>query len=316
LEEVKKQLQEMILFPIEHPDKFLKFGMAPSKGVLFYGPPGCGKTLLAKAVANECSANFISIKGPELLTMWFGESEANVRDVFDKARAAAPCVLFFDELDSIAVARGSSQGDAGGAGDRVINQLLTEMDGMGTKKNIFFIGATNRPEILDEAIIRPGRLDQLIYIPLPDQPSRLSVLKANLRKTPISKDVDLSFLAQITEGFSGADLTEICQKAAKAAVRDSIEAEARMKALIQKGGNAGNFDPVPEITRKHFEEALRTARKSVTATDLDKFEQFRRKFDPIFVNKTGNQSGGPKINWPSSGGQGASKMNVEDELYN
>ena len=155
LEEVKKQLQEMILFPIEHPEKFLKFGMQPSKGVLFYGPPGCGKTLLAKAVANECSANFISIKGPELLTMWFGESEANVRDVFDKARAAAPCVLFFDELDSIAVSRGSSQGDAGGAGDRVINQLLTEMDGVGSKKNIFFVGATNRPEILDEALLRP-----------------------------------------------------------------------------------------------------------------------------------------------------------------
>ena len=139
----------MILFPIEHPEKFLNFGMQPSKGVLFYGPPGCGKTLLAKAVANECSANFISIKGPELLTMWFGESEANVRDVFDKARAAAPCVLFFDELDSIAVSRGGSQGDAGGAGDRVINQLLTEMDGVGAKKNIFFVGATNRPEILD-----------------------------------------------------------------------------------------------------------------------------------------------------------------------
>ena len=196
--------------------------MQPSKGVLFYGPPGCGKTLLAKAVANECSANFISIKGPELLTMWFGESESNVRDVFDKARAASPCVLFFDELDSIAVARGSSQGDAGGAGDRVINQLLTEMDGVGAKKNIFFIGATNRPEILDEAIIRPGRLDQLIYIPLPDQPSRLGVLKANLRKTPLAKDVDLNFLANITDGFSGADLTEICQKAAKSAVRDVI----------------------------------------------------------------------------------------------
>ena len=131
-------------------------------------------------------------------------------------------MLFFDELDSIAVARGSSQGDAGGAGDRVINQLLTEMDGVGAKKNIFFIGATNRPEILDEAIIRPGRLDQLIYIPLPDQPSRLSVLKANLRKTPIAKDVDLNFVATITDGFSGADLTEICQKAAKAAVRDVI----------------------------------------------------------------------------------------------
>lgn len=155
LEETKKNLQEMILFPIEHPEKFHKFGMSPSKGVLFYGPPGCGKTLLAKAVANECSANFVSIKGPELLTMWFGESEANVREIFDKARAAAPCVLFFDELDSVGTARGSSQGDAGGAGDRVMNQLLTEMDGVGSKKNVFFIGATNRPEILDEALLRP-----------------------------------------------------------------------------------------------------------------------------------------------------------------
>lgn len=155
LEDVKRNLQEMILFPIEHPDKFHKFGMNPSKGVLFYGPPGCGKTLLAKAVANECSANFISIKGPELLTMWFGESEANVREIFDKARSAAPCVLFFDELDSIGVSRGHGAGDAGGAGDRVMNQLLTEMDGIGAKKNIFFIGATNRPEILDEALLRP-----------------------------------------------------------------------------------------------------------------------------------------------------------------
>lgn len=160
LEETKKELQEMILYPIEHPDKFQKFGMNPSKGVLFYGPPGCGKTLLAKAVANECSSNFISVKGPELLTMWFGESEGNVREVFDKARAAAPCVLFFDELDSVGTARSSGGGgDAGGAGDRVLNQLLTEMDGAGAKKNLFFIGATNRPETLDEALIRPGRLD-------------------------------------------------------------------------------------------------------------------------------------------------------------
>lgn len=185
LEEVKKNLQEMILYPIEHPDKFYKFGMEPSKGVLFYGPPGCGKTLLAKAVANECSANFISIKGPELLTMYFGESEANVREVFDKARSSAPCVLFFDELDSIGVARGNSIGDAGGASDRVINQLLTEIDGVGAKKNIFFVGATNRPDILDEALLRPGRLDQLIYIPLPDQKSRINILKANLKKSPL-----------------------------------------------------------------------------------------------------------------------------------
>jgi len=137
LEEVKRELKELVQYPIEHAPLYKKFGMNPSKGVLFYGPPGCGKTLLAKAIANECQANFISIKGPELLTMWFGESEANVRDVFDKARQAAPCVLFFDELDSIARSRGSSVGDAGGAGDRVINQILTEMDGMEQKKNVF-----------------------------------------------------------------------------------------------------------------------------------------------------------------------------------
>jgi transitional endoplasmic reticulum ATPase len=303
LEDVKKNLQEMILYPIEHPDKFHKFGMTPSKGVLFYGPPGCGKTLLAKAVANECSANFISIKGPELLTMWFGESEANVREVFDKARGAAPCVLFFDELDSVGTARGSSMGDAGGAGDRVMNQLLTEMDGVGAKKSLFFIGATNRPDILDEALLRPGRLDQLIYIPLPDKPSRLGILKADLRKTPIAKDIDMNFMADLTEGFSGADIAELCQRASKAAVREAIEAEARIKAAKELDPNFGAniaADPVPELTRRHFEEALKYARKSVDTAQLEKFEQFRRKFDPAYAaTQTGAQ--GVQINWPNAG---------------
>merc|ERR1711988_1037609 len=152
--------------------------------------------------------------GPELLTMWFGESEGNVREIFDKARGAAPCVLFFDELDSVGVARGSSQGSSG-AGDRVLNQLLTEMDGAGAKKNLFFIGATNRPEILDEALIGPGRLDQLIYIPLPDKPSRMSIIRAVLRKSPVAPNVNLDFLASKCEGFSGADMTELCQRATK-----------------------------------------------------------------------------------------------------
>merc|ERR1719488_442976 len=185
----------MVQYPVEHPEMFQYFGMAASKGVLFYGPPGCGKTLMAKAVANECQANFISIKGPELLTMWFGESEANVREIFDKARQSAPCVLFFDELDSIARAHGSSGGDAGGAGDRVVNQLLTEMDGVGSKKNVFFVGATNRPDILDDALLRPGRLDQHIYIPLPDKGSRYNIIKSQLRKSPVATDVDLNFIA-------------------------------------------------------------------------------------------------------------------------
>eukprot|EP00827_Trimyema_finlayi_P002146 TRINITY_DN202_c0_g1_i7.p1 TRINITY_DN202_c0_g1~~TRINITY_DN202_c0_g1_i7.p1 ORF type:complete len:797 (+),score=344.05 TRINITY_DN202_c0_g1_i7:70-2460(+) len=318
LEDVKKDLQEMILFPIEHPDKFHKFGMNPSKGVLFYGPPGCGKTLMAKAVASECSANFISIKGPELLTMWFGESESNVRDVFDKARSAAPCVLFFDELDSVGQQRGASAGDSG-AGDRVMNQLLTEMDGMGVKKNIFFIGATNRPEILDEALLRPGRLDQLIYIPLPDEASRFSILKACLRKTPVEENVCLSTIAKLTDGFSGADLAEICQRAAKNAVRDAIAAEARLKAAQQlQGGNqqVPIVDPVPKITRKHFEDSLALARKSVTNVDLEKYNLFRRKFDPSYANKMGVGSGF-KIQWPSMNNQfGGQKMqNEDDDLY-
>jgi transitional endoplasmic reticulum ATPase len=157
--------------------------------------------------------------------MWFGESEANVRDVFDKARAAAPCVMFFDELDSIAKARGAGASDGGGAGDRVLNQILTEMDGMNAKKNVFIIGATNRPDRVGSALLRPGRLDQLIYIPLPDEPSRLSILNACLKKSPVAPEVDLTFLAKNTHGFSGADLTEICQWAAKLAIQASIDAD-------------------------------------------------------------------------------------------
>ncbi|XP_063962317.1 transitional endoplasmic reticulum ATPase-like [Lytechinus pictus] len=278
LENVKRELQELVQYPVEHPDKFLKFGMTPSRGVLFYGPPGCGKTLLAKAIANECQANFISIKGPELLTMWFGESEANVRDVFDKARQAAPCVLFFDELDSIAKSRGGNVGDAGGASDRVINQVLTEMDGMGSKKNVFIIGATNRPDIVDPAILRPGRLDQLIYIPLPDEASRISILQANLRKSPVDKGVDLLYLAKVTQGFSGADLTEICQRACKLAIRESIEQEIRKQrervANPDLDMETDEEDPVPEITKLHFVEAMKFARRSVSDNDIRKYEMF------------------------------------------
>jgi transitional endoplasmic reticulum ATPase len=180
--------------------------------------------------------------------------------VFDKARAAAPCVMFFDELDSIAKARGGSMGDAGGAGDRVLNQILTEMDGMNSKKNVFIIGATNRPDQIDPALLRPGRLDQLIYIPLPDEPSRLSILKATLRNSPVAPEVDLNFLAKNTHGFSGADLTEICQRAAKLAIRESIESDIRAarekKEREEAAGDEMKMeedeeveDPVPVITR-------------------------------------------------------------------
>jgi len=291
--------------------------MSPSKGVLFYGPPGCGKTLLAKAVANECSSNFISVKGPELLTMWFGESEGNVREVFDKARGAAPCVLFFDELDSVGVARGSGHGDAGGAGDRVLNQLLTEMDGAGAKKNLFFIGATNRPEILDEALIRPGRLDQLIYIPLPDYVARIGIIKAVLRKSPVAPNVNVEFLAQQCEGFSGADMTELCQRATKAAIRESIAAEEERKKLMQGNEDAlmEMDDPVPVITRAHFEEAMANARKSVTEYDLTKFEQFRQKFDPAYAQKVGGVKRAV-INWPEDNSSQFQKAeDNDDDLY-
>jgi transitional endoplasmic reticulum ATPase len=281
LEDVKRELYETVQYPVEHADKFEKFGMSPSKGVLFYGPPGCGKTLLAKAIANECGANFISIKGPELLTMWFGESEANVRDLFDKARAAAPCILFFDEIDSIAKARGGGGGGGSSeAGDRVINQILTEIDGVGAKKSVFVIGATNRPDILDSAVTRPGRLDQLIYIPLPDYGSRLSVFKAALRKSPVAPDVDLEAMAKSTEGFSGADITEICQRAAKNAIRESIAGNVAHARAISAGevDESEPFeDPVPFIRRDHFEDAMSRARRSVSDDDIRKYEQFMAK---------------------------------------
>ncbi|KAL2459476.1 Cell division control protein 48-like protein E [Forsythia ovata] len=277
LENVKRELQETVQYPVEHPEKFEKFGMSPSKGVLFYGPPGCGKTLLAKAIANECQANFISVKGPELLTMWFGESEANVREIFDKARQSAPCVLFFDELDSIATQRGSSVGDGGGAADRVLNQLLTEMDGMTAKKTVFIIGATNRPDIIDPALLRPGRLDQLIYIPLPDEASRLQIFKTCLRKSPVSKDVDLDALARYTHGFSGADITEICQRACKYAIRENIEQDIEMERKKMENPEAMEediTDDVSEIKPAHFEESMKYARRSVSDADIRKYQLF------------------------------------------
>ncbi|KAF8819583.1 hypothetical protein IE077_000802, partial [Cardiosporidium cionae] len=265
LEEVKRELVETVQYPVEHPEKFTKYGMAPSKGVLFYGPPGCGKTLLAKAVANECNANFISVKGPELLTMWFGESEANV--------PAAPCILFFDEIDSIAKSRGSGVGGGGEAADRVINQILTEIDGMGERKPIFIIGASNRPDILDPAITRPGRLDHLLYIPLPDYKSRINIFKAALRKSPLGKEINIEEMAEKTAGFSGADITEICQKAAKQAIRESIQADKHRGRQLRKGEK----DPVPCITQAHFAEALKSARCSVSNEDIRRYEHFNEK---------------------------------------
>merc|ERR1711981_705635 len=189
---------------------------------------------------------------------------------------------------------------------------LTEMDGAGVKKNLFFIGATNRPEILDEALIRPGRLDQLIYIPLPDQVARVGIIKAVLRKSPVANNVSLEFLAQQCEGFSGADMTELCQRATKAAIREAIAAEEERKKLMQ-GNEDENMmemdDPVPEICRSHFEEAMGNARKSVTEYDLTKFEQFRTKFDPAYASKVGGKQRAV-INWPEDN---ASQFQAKDD---
>jgi len=289
--------------------------MTPSKGVLFYGPPGCGKTLLAKAIATECSANFISIKGPELLTMWFGESEANVREVFDKARQSAPCVLFFDELDSIGISRGRGSGGGGEAADRVINQLLTEMDGIGVKKNVFVVGATNRPDILDDALLRPGRLDQLIYIPLPDKKSKVSILKAILRKTPMADNVYLEKIADMITNYSGADIKELCNQVCKVAIKESIAAEEEKKALM-KEGQEGDFemmeDPVPVITRRHFEIGMSLSRNSVTDTDLSRYEDFKRKYDPAFIVKGSNSQPMTIVNWGDN--EGPKKVTKDEDL--
>ncbi|CAF1306737.1 unnamed protein product [Adineta steineri] len=317
LESVKRELQELVQYPVEHPEKFLKFGMTPSRGILFYGPPGCGKTLLAKAIATECQANFIPVKGPKLLTMLSGESESNVHDIFDKARQTAPCVLFFDDLDSIAKARSGSDGD--GTADHVIHQILTEMDDMDPKKNVFIIGATNRPDVLDPAIFRSGRLDQLIYIPLPDEKSRVAILKAALRNSPVAKDVDIHLLARVTNGFTGADLTAICQGACKSAIRESIEKEINRQREQQRRGqtaiDADEPNLVPEIHRDHFEEAMKFARRSVSDNDIRKYEIFAQTLQQ-------SRGFGSQFRFPDqqqqqpSQGTHRRQNNNDDDLYN
>lgn len=335
LDNIKNELKETVEYPVLHPDQYQKFGLAPSKGVLFFGPPGTGKTLLAKAVATEVSANFISVKGPELLSMWYGESESNIRDIFDKARAAAPTVVFLDELDSIAKSRGGSNGDAGGASDRVVNQLLTEMDGMNAKKNVFVIGATNRPDQIDPALLRPGRLDQLIYVPLPDEVARLSILNAQLRNTPLEPGLDLQEIAKITNGFSGADLLYIVQRSAKFAIKDSIEANIRLEKEKEAAKEASGSDdvemtdkfkteeeeeeeeedPVPFITRAHFEEAMKTAKRSVSDADLRRYESYAQQLQASrgqFTNFRFSENDGET---GDSGNAAFAAEAEEDDLY-
>merc|ERR1711879_158674 len=204
--------------PIRKAELFKELGLSVPVGVLLFGPPGCGKTLLAKAVANASGANFIAVKGPELLNKYVGESERAVRLVFQRAVTSSPCVIFFDELDAL-VPRRSGEGSSGA--ERVVNQMLTEMDGVQQRSQVYVIAATNRPDIVDPAMLRPGRLDRLLFVPLPSEAGRLEILRAHVQKIPLSDDVDLPALAQSAEGFSGADLAALTREAAMLAIRDA-----------------------------------------------------------------------------------------------
>ncbi|RLG48162.1 MAG: AAA family ATPase [Thermoproteota archaeon] len=268
LEEVKRELQMAVEWPLKYPELFSRAGARPPRGILLYGPPGCGKTLLAKAVANESEANFISVKGPEVMSKWVGESERAIREIFRKARQAAPCVVFFDEIDSIAPRRGSGLGDSR-VTERVISQLLTELSGLEELRKVVVIAATNRPDILDPALLRPGRFDRLIYVPPPDREARLEILRIHTRGMPLADDVNLEELADRTEGYTGADLEALCQTAAMLAIREHLERYPDPEEARAKAGEL-------VIARRHFEEALKRVRPS--KVEIEIYEKIAEEF--------------------------------------
>jgi transitional endoplasmic reticulum ATPase len=259
LEGIKRRLMETVELPIKSPEKFEKLGITPPKAILLYGPPGCGKTLLARAVATESEANFISIKGPEVFSKWVGESEKAIREVFRKARLSSPSIIFLDEVDAIAPRRGMSMADSG-VTERVVSQLLTEMDGLTPIEKIVIIGATNRPELLDPAIMRPGRFEIILYVPPPDEVSRLQILKIHTSKMPL-KEVSLEEVAKKTEGYSGADLEALCREAGLNALRKDAE----------------------KVTKEDFEKALQTVKPSLKEDMLLKYKKFEEKEEPMLV---------------------------------
>ncbi|XP_051041740.1 ribosome biogenesis protein SPATA5 isoform X1 [Phodopus roborovskii] len=228
LENIKLKLKQAVEWPLKHPKSFIRMGIQPPKGVLLYGPPGCSKTMIAKALANESGLNFLAIKGPELMNKYVGESERAVREIFRKARAVAPSIIFFDELDALAVERGSSSG-AGDVADRVLAQLLTEMDGIEQLKDVTVLAATNRPDRIDKALMRPGRIDRIIYVPLPDAATRREILNLQFHSMPISNEVDLDELVLQTDTYSGAEIIAVCKEAALLALEEDIKADRIMK---------------------------------------------------------------------------------------
>ncbi|MFH0949520.1 MAG: CDC48 family AAA ATPase, partial [Candidatus Aenigmatarchaeota archaeon] len=255
LDDVKQMLKETIEWPLKHSDSFKRLGIKPPVGVLLYGPPGCGKTLLAKAVANESGSNFISVKGPELLSMYVGESEKHVRDVFRRAKQVAPCIIFFDEIDSFVPKRGASLDTH--VSERVVSQLLAEISGLEELHNIVVVAATNRPDLLDPAMMRPGRFDKQVLVPTPDEKTRLNILRIHTKNMPLAKDIDIGTLAKDAEGFSGADLEALCREAGMNAMRKNLSSK--------------------EITKKEFSAAMKNISPSVSKEMNDFYESMMKK---------------------------------------
>ena len=267
LENVKQELREAVEWPLKYPKAFERLGITPPKGILLYGPPGTGKTLLAKAVANESEANFIAIRGPEVLSKWVGETEKRIREIFRKARQAAPTVVFIDEIDAIAPARGSYEGSK--YIDTLINQLLTEMDGIQENSGVVVIGATNRPDIIDPALLRPGRFDRLILVPAPDEKARFEIFRVHTKRVPLAEDVNLEELAKRTEGYSGADIEALVREAALIALR---RAAAASKEAFEK--QSEEFLEGLKVSKRDFELAMKKIRPSITPYMLDYYRNF------------------------------------------
>src|SRR5919205_154696 len=266
LSEVKEELAEAIEWPLKHADLFNQADVKPPKGLLLYGPPGTGKTMIAKAVATTSEANFISVKGPELLSKWVGESEKGVREIFRKARQAAPCIVFFDELDAVAPRRGRSEGDAH-VTERVISQMLTEMDGLEDLKGVVVVGATNRPDIIDEALLRPGRFDRILEVPLPDKEARKEILRIHTKRKPLDNTVNIERLVELTEGYTGADIAAITNAAAMSAIKEYVVDGKKVSSNNQdikykSEGKKKEF----KISMKHFEAAIQKIKKKATTT--------------------------------------------------